>query len=337
MEGAPDLRPSETRGRQAGRDLQGGGAEPEPVHLRRRGVGAGGRVPERQLPDLELPRPRRDLHRRRAQTGKRSRNFQFAITEPYFLDRPITAGIDVFLRRLTYLSYENFVGYTPAGPGHRPHHRASRSAASRAPSSATRTRSSTSTRSTRTPSTDLNTTAAATGSLGVPVVDSSLFGDARPPLREPGHSVLGAQHDRQPLPAPQRQPVHHELPVRGRAARGHRRLLPSQRRGRPLPALRPEDGPRPARRRGLHPPLRRHERDPVLPALLPGRREPDPRLQHPHGLARRPEDQHRPRRQQVPALQRRVLLRPLRPRPLPALLRRRARPTSRARASTGRP
>jgi len=52
-----------------------------------------------------------------AQTGRRSRNYQLAITEPYFLDRPITAGIDLFLRRLTYLSYSNFVGYSQQDQG----------------------------------------------------------------------------------------------------------------------------------------------------------------------------------------------------------------------------
>jgi outer membrane protein insertion porin family len=52
-----------------------------------------------------------------AQTGRRTKNYQLAITEPYFLDRPITAGIDIFLRRLTYLSYTNFVGYTQQDQG----------------------------------------------------------------------------------------------------------------------------------------------------------------------------------------------------------------------------
>ena len=52
-----------------------------------------------------------------AQTGRRTKNYQLAITEPYFLDRPITAGIDVFKRKLTYLSYVNFVGYTQEDTG----------------------------------------------------------------------------------------------------------------------------------------------------------------------------------------------------------------------------
>ncbi len=39
-----------------------------------------------------------------AQTGRRTKNYQFAITEPYFLDRPITAGIDIFRRRIEFLT-----------------------------------------------------------------------------------------------------------------------------------------------------------------------------------------------------------------------------------------
>ena len=52
-----------------------------------------------------------------AQTGKRTKNYQIAITEPYFLDRPITAGFDVFKRKITYVSYINVVGYTQEGTG----------------------------------------------------------------------------------------------------------------------------------------------------------------------------------------------------------------------------
>jgi outer membrane protein insertion porin family len=52
-----------------------------------------------------------------AQSGKRTRNYQLAITEPYLFDRPITAGIDIFHRRLRYETYENVVGYTQEGTG----------------------------------------------------------------------------------------------------------------------------------------------------------------------------------------------------------------------------
>lgn len=48
-----------------------------------------------------------------AQTGKRTKSYQIAITEPYFLDRPITAGIDLYKRRLEYQTFagQNIQGY----------------------------------------------------------------------------------------------------------------------------------------------------------------------------------------------------------------------------------
>jgi outer membrane protein insertion porin family len=52
-----------------------------------------------------------------AQTGKRTKNFQFAITEPYLFDKPITAGIDLFKRKIRYESFGAFRGYTQEGLG----------------------------------------------------------------------------------------------------------------------------------------------------------------------------------------------------------------------------
>jgi outer membrane protein insertion porin family len=48
-----------------------------------------------------------------AQSGRRTKNYQIAITEPYFLDRPITAGIDLYKRRLEYQTFagQNIQGY----------------------------------------------------------------------------------------------------------------------------------------------------------------------------------------------------------------------------------
>jgi len=47
-----------------------------------------------------------------AQTGSRTKNYSLGISEPYFLDRPITAGFNVFFNRITYLSYgTTVVGY----------------------------------------------------------------------------------------------------------------------------------------------------------------------------------------------------------------------------------
>ncbi|HJS58528.1 MAG TPA: outer membrane protein assembly factor BamA [Vicinamibacteria bacterium] len=52
-----------------------------------------------------------------AQSGKRTKNYQLSITEPYFLDRPITLGADVFKRKIRYESFGTFVGYTQEGTG----------------------------------------------------------------------------------------------------------------------------------------------------------------------------------------------------------------------------
>ena len=52
-----------------------------------------------------------------AQTGNRTRNYQAALTKQYLFDRPITAGVDLFIRKITYLSSTNFVGYTQQNQG----------------------------------------------------------------------------------------------------------------------------------------------------------------------------------------------------------------------------
>ncbi len=48
-----------------------------------------------------------------AQTGKRTKNYQFAVTEPYLFDRPITAGFDIYKRKIIYQSFTtgNVFGY----------------------------------------------------------------------------------------------------------------------------------------------------------------------------------------------------------------------------------
>jgi outer membrane protein insertion porin family len=47
------------------------------------------------------------------QSGKRTKNYQIAVTEPYLFDRPITAGFDIYKRRLEYQTYasEGILGY----------------------------------------------------------------------------------------------------------------------------------------------------------------------------------------------------------------------------------
>lgn len=51
------------------------------------------------------------------QTGKRTKNYQLAVTEPYLFDRPISAGFDVFKRKLIVESYGAFRGYTDERTG----------------------------------------------------------------------------------------------------------------------------------------------------------------------------------------------------------------------------
>jgi outer membrane protein insertion porin family len=51
------------------------------------------------------------------QSGKRTKNYSLSVSEPYFLDRPITAGIDVFRRKITYPPYYASVGYSQESTG----------------------------------------------------------------------------------------------------------------------------------------------------------------------------------------------------------------------------
>jgi outer membrane protein insertion porin family len=46
------------------------------------------------------------------QSGKRIKNYQLALTEPFFLDRPISAGFDLYRRRIEYVAYQNYQGYS---------------------------------------------------------------------------------------------------------------------------------------------------------------------------------------------------------------------------------
>jgi outer membrane protein insertion porin family len=52
-----------------------------------------------------------------AQTGARSSVYQLAVTEPYLFDRPITAGLDLFSRKLDYLGSDGRVAYSEVRTG----------------------------------------------------------------------------------------------------------------------------------------------------------------------------------------------------------------------------
>jgi outer membrane protein insertion porin family len=52
-----------------------------------------------------------------AQAGARTKNYQLAVTEPYLFDRPITAGFDLYSRKIDYLTSANVVGYSEVRTG----------------------------------------------------------------------------------------------------------------------------------------------------------------------------------------------------------------------------
>jgi outer membrane protein insertion porin family len=52
-----------------------------------------------------------------AQSGARSNNYQVAVTEPYLFDRPITAGVDLFSRKIDYLTERSVLGYSQVRTG----------------------------------------------------------------------------------------------------------------------------------------------------------------------------------------------------------------------------
>jgi outer membrane protein insertion porin family len=51
------------------------------------------------------------------QSGKRTKNYSLSVSEPYFLDRPITAGVDLFKRKTVIPPYYNVVGYSQENTG----------------------------------------------------------------------------------------------------------------------------------------------------------------------------------------------------------------------------
>ena len=93
-----------------------------------------------------------------------------------------------------------------------------------------------------------------------PQYDPLLYGDFGKRTREPDHPEPRLQHRRQPLHPARRDAPHGHLHVRRGPARRDGQLLPAQPRGDRLPARAPQDVARHARRGGLHPALRGHRR-----------------------------------------------------------------------------
>ena len=193
------------------------------------------------------------------QTGSRTKNYSLSVTEPYFLDRPITAGLNVFLSRITYLSY----GTTVVGYGQQTQGIGVTSGISVGRFS--RVFASYSYQIIDIYDVDKDDDLQA-GQLGLHERQHPAL--ARPVVlrrngaspRERHQPLLRAQHRRQPLPAAQRVPLHGELPVRGRVPPGHGELHAAEPGARALPARRPADGPRRPGRDRLHPSLRGHRR-----------------------------------------------------------------------------
>jgi outer membrane protein insertion porin family len=51
------------------------------------------------------------------QTGKRTKNYSLSVSEPYFLDRPITAGVDLYKRKTIIPPYYYVTGYSQENTG----------------------------------------------------------------------------------------------------------------------------------------------------------------------------------------------------------------------------
>jgi outer membrane protein insertion porin family len=214
-----------------------------------------------------------------AQTGSRTKNYQLALTEPYLFDRPITAGIDVYSRKIDYTTLnsvgQSTIGYSEVRTG------ASLTtgfpwgaAGSSAPSSTTRTRSSIP-RVSRTSSTARPPRHGHGGADFAPFEE-----DGRHPESRIGPSLVYNTVDNPYTPRKGMRLTLSTLLAVGRWRRDQ--LLQAGRGGDSLHPAPAQDGPRPPRAGELDHALRKHHRTAVLPAVLPGGRDPDPRGQHPH-------------------------------------------------------
>ncbi len=150
-----------------------------------------------------------------AQTGRRTKNYQLAITEPYLFDRPITAGFDVFKRKITYDTLRQRGGLHPGRQGDQPHHRHPRRVASRGSSPTTRTRSSRS-RGSLSPAGRGRPPLPDSG----PVYNPLLFGGVNDRTESTLHPQLRLQHRRQPVHSPERDEADGDDGSGGRSPRG---------------------------------------------------------------------------------------------------------------------
>ena len=256
-----------------------------------------------------------------AQTGRRTKNYQVALSEPYLFDRPITAGFDIFSRKITYESFQSVVGYTQEGTG--------ASLMVGLPLGRF-------TRLFNNYSYEIINIAGLNDTL----LPKDLDGDpatpnpepATPPPVDPAAPVFdpfllgeeGRRRESKFTPSFVHNTVDNpytprsgmKLTLTPQIAGGHPGRdgrLPEAGRGvHLLPAAHPRTSLGMRAQAAMHHPLRGHAAPAVLPALLPRRRDPDPRREHPDGGPDRERGERRhPRagRQQVRPLQPRVLLR----------------------------
>ena len=213
-----------------------------------------------------------------AQTGARTKNYQLAVTEPYFLDRPITAGRRPLpaqdrlpeLRGTSWAtaSRTRASGLTtglPVGP-------------LLAPVRELLLRGDRHLRAwTRTPGPAL--TGPTAGTERLPIVDPVAFGDADGDTRAGSRPSWVRNTVDNPYTPRSGTKLTRPLQVVGGPAGRHRQLLPA-RASRPSSTCPAHAGwpsacaPRSAYIR----PFGEHRRAPLLPAVLPGRGDPDPRL-----------------------------------------------------------
>ena len=170
------------------------------------------------------------------QSGSRTKNYSLSVSEPYFLDRPITAGVDLFKRKITYYSYANVAGYTQESTGASLRHRLpGGQVVAGLPELHLRGDQALRGQPGGRHEPVLPGDAAAPHEHG-PGLRSAAVRGLRRAHREPDHAEPRLQHGRQPLHAARGHAAHRHLHVRRRAARRHRQLLPAEPRVDRVPA-----------------------------------------------------------------------------------------------------
>ena len=227
-----------------------------------------------------------------AQQGNRAKNYQVAFTEPFLFDRPMTAGVDLYIR---------------ADPLHRDVHAGLHGRQSRL----------------RVPDGSVLAgvrelqPGALDGQGPEPALQRSRRAAAqsvpaglaahrtgRQADHQQGLAELGLQHGR-PADLPDQRHALHVRARRRRARRQHQ-LPQAADRGHLVHPAQPAHLARLPRRLRLHPPVGQHAGAADLRAAVSRRRIQHPRLRHPHRRAARSGDGHRARRHQEPAVQRGV-------------------------------